>query len=235
MGYLDQELASVEYGKQLPSAIFNGNFEKVSDALDNAYEDVQSRVSVTGEEAMLADLDMNTHRVIRLQDAEEVTDAIPLGQLLDILKVNNPIGQVIHTGGVMDSRYYLKLEEEPQNVSRDTYADLFAAIGVRYGTGNGTTTFTLPSCGGRVILGESSSYPIGLKGGSKERVVELENIPNDVFGLQRFEGNEWEKATGITTTEIEDGYTITEEGESIPWSNMQPYITLYAYIRYKNF
>jgi hypothetical protein len=31
-------------------------------------------------------------------------------------------------------------------VSRTTYSDLFSAIGVTYGSGNGTTTFNLPSC-----------------------------------------------------------------------------------------
>jgi microcystin-dependent protein len=38
------------------------------------------------------------------------------------------------------------------DVSRTTYADLFAAIGITYGAGNGTTTFTLPDLRGRVII-----------------------------------------------------------------------------------
>jgi microcystin-dependent protein len=37
-------------------------------------------------------------------------------------------------------------------VSRTTYATLFAAIGITYGAGNGTTTFTLPDLRGRVII-----------------------------------------------------------------------------------
>ena len=32
-----------------------------------------------------------------------------------------------------------------QNVSRTTYADLFAAIGTTYGSGDGSSTFTLPT------------------------------------------------------------------------------------------
>lgn len=40
-----------------------------------------------------------------------------------------------------------------QAVSRTTYAKLFAVIGTAYGTGDGSTTFTLPAMGGRVPAG----------------------------------------------------------------------------------
>jgi microcystin-dependent protein len=36
-------------------------------------------------------------------------------------------------------------------VSRTTYADLFAKVGIRFGSGDGTTTFNLPDGRGRVI------------------------------------------------------------------------------------
>lgn len=36
-------------------------------------------------------------------------------------------------------------------ISRTDYADLFAAIGTSFGAGNGTTTFNLPDCRGRVL------------------------------------------------------------------------------------
>lgn len=41
-----------------------------------------------------------------------------------------------------------------QNVSRTTYAGLFAAIGTTYGSGDGSTTFALPDLRGRVVAGE---------------------------------------------------------------------------------
>lgn len=40
-----------------------------------------------------------------------------------------------------------------QQVSRTTYAALFAAIGGYYGSGDGSTTFNLPDCRGRVTAG----------------------------------------------------------------------------------
>ena len=41
-----------------------------------------------------------------------------------------------------------------QAVSRTTYAGLFATISTTYGSGDGSTTFTLPDLRGRVVAGE---------------------------------------------------------------------------------
>ena len=43
------------------------------------------------------------------------------------------------------------------DVSRTTYADLFAVIGTTYGEGNGSTTFTLPNLTDRFIQGSSTA------------------------------------------------------------------------------
>ena len=48
-------------------------------------------------------------------------------------------------------------------VSRTTYAALFNAIGTRYGTGDGSTTFNLPALQGRVLQGYTDSDGIGTK------------------------------------------------------------------------
>ena len=45
-------------------------------------------------------------------------------------------------------------------VSRTTYAALFAAIGTRYGSGDGSTTFNVPSVSGRVPVGITSGTPV---------------------------------------------------------------------------
>lgn len=41
-------------------------------------------------------------------------------------------------------------------ISRTTYADLFAVIGTKYGTGDGSTTFNLPDFRGRVVAGHDN-------------------------------------------------------------------------------
>ena len=46
-------------------------------------------------------------------------------------------------------------------VSRTTYANLFAKIGVKYGSGNGSTTFNLPNLDGRVLQGTTNTGNVG--------------------------------------------------------------------------
>lgn len=61
---------------------------------------------------------------------------------------------------------------EGQAVSREIYAALFAKIGVKYGAGNGATTFNVPDRRGNMSVGYNSSdkdfNALGKTGGSKE-------------------------------------------------------------------
>lgn len=62
-----------------------------------------------------------------------------------------PAGSIImHGGAAAPPGWFLC---DGSTASRTTYAALFAAIGTTYGTGNGTTTFTLPNLKGRVVVG----------------------------------------------------------------------------------
>lgn len=62
-----------------------------------------------------------------------------------------PIGMVMpHMGGAVPSGF---LVCDGREVSRTTYAALFAIIGIAYGTPSGGTTFVLPDLRGRLIVG----------------------------------------------------------------------------------
>ncbi len=64
---------------------------------------------------------------------------VPPGSLLDYAGTSAPTGYLLCFG---------------QAVSRTDFAALYAAIGTTYGSGNGTTTFNLPDCRGRVSAGK---------------------------------------------------------------------------------
>ena len=67
-----------------------------------------------------------------------------------------PIGAMLplaHNGAVPDG--YLLCDGSA--VSRTTYADLFAAIGTTWGSGNGSTTFSLPNLNGYWLKGSSTA------------------------------------------------------------------------------
>ena len=66
-----------------------------------------------------------------------------------------PVGAVIALASNHERSEYLLCNGG--EVSRSTYASLFAAIGTTYGGGNGTTTFNLPNLTDRVIQGNSTA------------------------------------------------------------------------------
>ena len=61
------------------------------------------------------------------------------------------VGQVIFTAGGVAPSGFLKCDGS--EVSRITYAALFAVCGTTYGVGNGSTTFNLPDLRGEFLRG----------------------------------------------------------------------------------
>ena len=80
-----------------------------------------------------------------------------------------------------------------QAVSRTTYAALFAAIGTAYGAGDGSTTFNVPDCRGRVKAGADNmggtaagvltGYTIGTSGGVQSSAIGVVNLPAHNHGV----------------------------------------------------
>ena len=56
-------------------------------------------------------------------------------------------------------------------VSRSTYAALFAILGVVFGSGDGSTTFTLPDYRNKTVLGAGDLYAAAGTGGSKDAIT----------------------------------------------------------------
>lgn len=67
-------------------------------------------------------------------------------------------------------------------ISRSTYAELFAAIGVTYGAGNGSTTFNLPNLKGRVPVGRDAAQTefdaLGETGGASSHTLSSAEMPS---------------------------------------------------------
>lgn len=83
------------------------------------------------------------------------------------------------------------LECNGAEVSRATYADLYAAIGDTYGDGDGASTFNLPDLRGRAILGAGqlntvgtpdvagATYAQGEQIGKESVVLEMTHLPSE--------------------------------------------------------
>ena len=77
---------------------------------------------------------------------DHLSSAIPPGAVMFFAQGALPDGWLICNGS---------------NVSRTTYAALFAAIGTKYGSGNGSTTFTLPNLNAKFIEGTTTTSSVG--------------------------------------------------------------------------
>lgn len=85
-----------------------------------------------------------------------------------------PAGAMLPYGGTAAPATWLLCDGA--NVSRTTYATLFAAIGTAYGTGDGSTTFGLPDMRGRVAVGKGTNTSVDTLGES-DGVAEANRRP----------------------------------------------------------
>ena len=95
------------------------------------------------------------------------------------LLASPPIGSVMAYAANTAPTGYLLCQG--QNVSRTTYAALFAVIGTTYGVGNGSTTFGLPNLKGRIPVGLDSAQTefdqLNESGGTKTHTLTTSEIP----------------------------------------------------------
>lgn len=96
-----------------------------------------------------------------VQDAISGTDNVPPGVVDDYAGDTAPLGWLMCDGDA---------------VSRTTYAALFAAIGINWGAGDGSTTFNLPDLQGRVCIGAGTGTSLSARvlaetGGEEEHTL----------------------------------------------------------------
>jgi len=107
--------------------------------------------------------DPNTTQWVPAAPAPTIATGPPPGAIMDFAGTTAPAGWLICDGSA---------------VSRTIYAALFGVIGTLYGTGDGSTTFTLPDCRGRVIA--------GLDGGANRLQTTVGNVVGATGGTQTY-------------------------------------------------
>lgn len=137
----------------LPSSYRVNDGDTIRPAQHNPpFEDLQEAVtgslSRDGYGGMRSSLDFGGFRGTNLAPGVNPTDAVTVSQLGGS---GIPVGSWIPYGGDTPPIGYLLCFG--QAVSRSDYAELFAVIGTKFGSGDGTSTFNIPDLRGRVTVG----------------------------------------------------------------------------------
>ena len=119
-------------------------------------------------------------------------------------------------------------------VSRKQYWELFNAIGITYGAGDGSTTFNLPNIESRTIIGESDGYALGSTGGEEKHTLTVDEMPSHAHSLTFLNGQSlsyaYPAASSNTGGELRSDASVANTGGSQPHNNMQPYIVMRYFI-----
>lgn len=157
----------------------------------------------------------------------EITTSIaPVGSFMFAATTNVGSGWLFCNGGA---------------VSRTTYASLFAAIGTRYGIGDGTTTFNLPDGRGRSLMGSGQGTGLTNRDidaayyGTETVTLSVAEMPAHTHDIQSFSSG----ATGGDGADVlnepdpgtEHTHTTGSTGGGAAHANVHPVLIAHLFIK----
>ena len=159
-----------------------------------------------------------------------------------------PIGTMILWSGTTTPQNWLLCDG--REISRETYSELFAAIGTIWGAGDGSTSFNLPNYTDRFPLGAGGDVDLAETGGEKNVTLTLsqmprhshqQSIPTNNTGSKTVNsyGHYFNDNTVSYAFEPRDLHLLnivpytSEMGDSAAHNNMPPYTGSYYIIKAK--
>jgi microcystin-dependent protein len=169
-----------------------------------------------------------------------------INKMKQAINLNAPAGVISMYGGSTAPSGWLLCDGSA--VSRTTYARLFSAIGTKYGSGNGSTTFNLPNFKGRVPVGLDSSQSefnsLNKRGGEKTHKLTINEMPSHNHAMNNTSYSDTNvNHTVMFGTDLAHGDThywnysnptfwTSNVGGGQAHNNLQPYITVNYIISY---
>lgn len=153
-----------------------------------------------------------------------VSDTLPIGSVVKWFSRTIPDNWLVCNG---------------QAISRTEYAELFAVIGTKYGSGDGSTTFNLPNIKGKTTVGldidDTDFNELGKTGGEKTHTLTENEIPQMDVHMTKdtwFDRGGLEAGGAVNRKVVAGGGTGgspefvigTVNGGGQAHNNLQPYI-----------
>ena len=142
-----------------------------------------------------------------------------------------PVGSITLWSGSTTPTNWLLCDG--REVSRETYSELFAAIGTIWGAGDGSTSFNLPDFTDKFTLGAGGGVDLAEIGGEKEVTLTVEQIPphNHNAYVSSVSGSDETITRGNSKGVWRS--LISSAGSGQPHNNMPPYVGSYYIIKAK--
>lgn len=143
-----------------------------------------------------------------------------------------PIGTIIQSA--LDAPPSGYLDCDGSAVSRTTYAALFAAIGTRFGAGDGTTTFNLPDLRETFIKGANTDTEIGDTGGLSEVTLDISQMPSHYhdFPISHTTTGAYLIPLAFFNRASDGTYPTSYVGGDQPHENEPPWLKLNHFIKF---
>lgn len=153
-----------------------------------------------------------------------------------------PVGSIIPYGNSVVPETYLLCNG--QAVSRIDYPELFAIIGVTFGSGDGSTTFNVPDYRDKFVLGAGGEVDLAETGGEKTHTLTVDELAAHEHQLIDTINNRpqvgWNPAspnTNMIAYTAQNGMgrylNAAKTGGGQPHNNMPPYVGTYYIIKAK--
>lgn len=142
--------------------------------------------------------------ITELSTAPKGGTGVPVGSIFWLAAQTAPEGYLICDGSA---------------VSRTEYADLFAAIGTTFGTGDGSTTFALPNLQAAFIRGAGSQNGYSATFGQKQEATKWVKIATD------------SKTVGNSDKSVSSSFSSAGDARFSTQSITSPYSTPTYYFR----
>ena len=176
------------------------------------------------------DGDLKIGGSVIFQDSSAINTApkdLPTGILLPYAGTASPDGWMLCNG---------------QEVSRETYANLFTVIGDSYGIGDGSTTFNLPDLRGRMPMGldnmggssanrvtNTVADSLGRGAGEEMHQLSFDELPARNSYISHGSASQGDSGGSFSYVNHVNTDTI---GDNQPHNNMPPYLSLNYIIKY---